>query len=99
MPDGRYILFGTRKRSPDHPDEPVRVPAPAGGGERRKLYEPVELWRIPAEGGEPQKLLAIDEPRNLSIHPDGQRIAFAAGEEASEVWVMENFLPGFTADE
>jgi Tol biopolymer transport system component len=86
-PDGRYILFGTRKRwSPDHPDEPV------------------ELWRIPAEGGEPQKLLAmdgllvIDRLLNLSIHPDGQRIAFTGGKEEAEVWVMENFLQGFTAD-
>ncbi len=35
--------------------------------------------------------------RSLSIHPDGQRIAFASHalgvEPAPEVWVMENFLP------
>ena len=85
-PDGRYILFGTRKRSPNHPDEPV------------------ELWRVPAEGGEPQKLLAmdgllvIDKLLNLSIHPDGQRIVFTGGNQEAEVWIMENFLPGFTAD-
>jgi Tol biopolymer transport system component len=82
-PDGRYILFGKGKCSTDQP-----------------LYadEPLELWRVPAEGGEPQKLLAMDGLRHISIHPDGQRIVFTGGKAVSEVWVMENFLPGFTAD-
>jgi Tol biopolymer transport system component len=67
-------------------------------------HKPDELWRIPSEGGKPQKLLAMDGLRDISIHPDGQRIAFTGGKEAtdreaSEAWVMENFLPGFTADE
>ncbi|MDA2924007.1 tetratricopeptide repeat protein [Acidobacteria bacterium AH-259-L09] len=58
----------------------------------------MELWRISAEGGEPQKLgLAMGAlgMRNLSVHPDGRRIAFGAssGDETAEVWVMENFLP------
>jgi Tol biopolymer transport system component len=54
-----------------------------------------ELWRISAEGGEPQKLgLAMKGLRNLRFHPDGRRIAFSAGTPFSaEVWVMENFLP------
>ncbi len=83
-PDGRYILFGNHKWPPDQP----------------LLYadEPHELWRIPAEGGEPQKLLAMDGLARVSIHPDGQRIAFTGGKQEAEVWVMENFLPGFTAD-
>ncbi len=54
-----------------------------------------ELWRISAEGGEPQKLeLAMENLRDLRFHPDGRRIAFSAGTPfAAEVWVMENFLP------
>lgn len=53
-----------------------------------------ELWRVPAEGGEPQKLgLAMDRIENLRLHPDGKRIAFVAGQYRAEVWVMENFLP------
>jgi Tol biopolymer transport system component len=53
-----------------------------------------ELWRIPAEGGEPQKLgLAMERIDNLRVHPDGKRIAFVAGQYRAEVWVMENFLP------
>ena len=54
----------------------------------------VELWRISAEGGEPQKLgLAMEGLRELRIHPDGKRIAFSAGESKAEIWVLENFLP------
>ncbi len=44
--------------------------------------ERFDLWRISAEGGEPQSLgLAMDGVRllGLSVHPDGGRIAFTAG--------------------
>jgi Tol biopolymer transport system component len=54
-----------------------------------------ELWVIPAQGGEPRKLdLAAPNMRELVVHPDGRRIAFTSGGDRSEVWVMENFLPG-----
>ncbi len=59
-----------------------------------------ELWRISAEGGEPQKLgLVMEglEPYGLSVHPDGKRIAFTAGTEREEVWVLKNFLPPLKA--
>jgi Tol biopolymer transport system component len=53
-----------------------------------------ELWSISVQGGEPRKLdLAAENMRDLSVHPDGRHIAFTAGEERSEVWVMESFLP------
>jgi len=53
-----------------------------------------ELWRIPAEGGTPEKLaLGMDWLREVNFHPDGHHIAFTAGQNKSEVWVMENFLP------
>ncbi len=54
-----------------------------------------ELWRVSLEGGIPQRLeLAMDGLRNLRIHPDGQRVAFSAGQLTNaEIWVMENFLP------
>ncbi len=54
----------------------------------------IELWRISAEGGEPQSVgLAMKRLRHLRVHPDGRRIAFDAGERRQEIWVMENFLP------
>jgi Tol biopolymer transport system component len=56
----------------------------------------VELWRIPAAGGEPQKAgLSMSRLTLLRVSPDGKSIAFTASEQQakSEVWVMENFLP------
>jgi beta-lactamase regulating signal transducer with metallopeptidase domain/WD40 repeat protein len=57
---------------------------------------PARLWRIPAEGGEPQKLdLEMPYLDHVRFHPDGRKIAFTgkADEDKTEVWVMENFLP------
>ena len=54
----------------------------------------IELWRIPSEGGKPEKLpLVAKGMENVRIHPDGKRIAFNTFEVNNEVWVMENFLP------
>jgi hypothetical protein len=35
----------------------------------------------------------MDGLRDVSIHPDGRRIAFNAGWRRFEQWVMEHFLP------
>ncbi len=52
------------------------------------------LWRVPAQGGAPEKTGFEEEAmRELRMHPDGKRIAFTAGSSArGEVWVMENLL-------
>lgn len=53
-----------------------------------------ELWLIPVKGGEPRKLdLTAENMRELCVHPDGRRVAYTAGADKQEVWVMENFLP------
>ena len=59
---------------------------------RRSTYE---LMRIPAEGGESQKLgLTMQNLNEVRLHPDGQRLALSVtGVSPSELWVMENFLP------
>jgi Tol biopolymer transport system component len=57
-----------------------------------------ELWRIPAEGGTPQKVgISMKLLRGLRVHPDGQHIVFTAGLPTAEVWVLENFLPALKA--
>jgi len=53
-----------------------------------------EFWRISTEGGEPQKLgLSMDRVYILSVRPDGQHIAFKAGQRIKEIYAMDNFLP------
>jgi len=67
----------------------------------RRKDEATEFWRIPVEGGDPESLgLIMKKIERLSIHPDGRRIAFTAPSSGrgAEVWAMENFLPGSTAD-
>jgi len=55
----------------------------------------MDLWGIPAAGGEPQKLgLTMSFLMHLRVSPDGKSIAFTSSEQPgkTEVWVMENFL-------
>lgn len=56
-----------------------------------------ELCRIPAEGGEIEKLglTGGKEMSNLSVHPGGRHISYSSVSEllSPTVWVMENFLP------
>ncbi len=57
--------------------------------------KPNELWRYPVTGGKPSKLSLGIRVRQMSVHPDGQRFAFASQEPkgGEEVWILENFLP------
>jgi len=54
------------------------------------------IWRISADGGDPQDLgiTTVGDISGICVHPDGNRLAFSAFEPlAKELWVMENFLP------
>jgi Tol biopolymer transport system component len=59
-----------------------------------------EIWMIPVKGGEPSKFELPVKANHVSLHPDGQRIAFTGGELGgnSEIWVLENFLPKSSDD-
>lgn len=52
-----------------------------------------ELWIVPASGEAP-KSLSLESRMMwlLTIHPDGQRIAYTSDKSKAEIWVMENFL-------
>jgi Tol biopolymer transport system component len=54
-----------------------------------------EIWEIPVEGGDPQKIFSDMAGRDIKLHPDGRRIVFTSGNTLKEIWVMENFLAGF----
>src|SRR5712692_4909979 len=67
-----------------------------GAGEKRRFG----FFRIAAQGGEREDLgLAMDGVTlyGLSVHPDGQHIAFSTGkssyDDAFEVWKLKDFLP------
>ena len=77
MHDGRYLLFS-------------KPSTPAGEDNT------TEVWRIPAEGGAAENLgvtVGWSSHPHLRCHPDGRRIAFAAGANMAEVWTLEKFLP------
>ncbi len=68
-------------------------------------YDPKEegksqLWRIPVQGGELEKLnIEMWGFYNLTVHPDGTRLAFSSNGPSlkqAELWVMENFLPNIS---
>ena len=55
-----------------------------------------ELCRIPASGGDIEKLGLSGESSfvNLDAHPDGRHFVFSTmGNSITEIWVMENFIP------
>ena len=53
-----------------------------------------ELWRISIKERAPQMLWEwTNEISHLSVHPDGQRMAFGTSKIINEVWAIENFLP------
>lgn len=56
-------------------------------------YPLFELWKIPAIGGEPEKIdLGMDNLQEIRLHPDGKTIAFSAGSRRVEIWALENYL-------
>lgn len=61
-----------------------------------KNEDQIALWRISAEGGEPQDLnLGMAGFMDLSAHPDGQHLvfcSFGSVYKPPSIWVMENFL-------
>jgi WD40 repeat protein len=51
------------------------------------------LWMVPASGGDAHPLgLELLGLRDVSAHPDGQRIAFTTGFPGSELWRLDKFL-------
>ena len=78
-PDGRFILFAA--------SDPNDMPT-------------WELWRVAVEGGKPPEKTGLRKRWgiwDLTLRPDGRRLAFASRggpSDESELWVLENFLPG-----
>ena len=55
--------------------------------------EETNLWRVPAEGGTPEKIWhSKDRTEFFSIHPDGKQIVLAKRERTTEIRVIENLV-------
>jgi Tol biopolymer transport system component len=81
--DSRSVFYSSR-RITQNPDSSLSVD-----------YTKMPLMRVSAAGGAPVETgLAMDELDDVRAHPDGQRVSFTSGRGGTEVWVMENFLPG-----
>ena len=52
-----------------------------------------ELWQVSIDDKSPRKIGEFEGMSRLSVHPDGQQIAFSALKRQAEIWVMENFFP------
>ncbi len=77
-PDGMYLLVTRWTQSPPDSPAPERI---------------ATLWRVPIGGGAPISTgITMDALRDISLHPDGRRVAFNAGFKNAEYWVMENLL-------
>ncbi len=62
--------------------------------------QPTELWRIPAEGGDPEVLdLKLDGMGSIEMQPNGPYLAFETLLVRKEIWVMENILEELQAEE
>ncbi|MDA1094774.1 MAG: hypothetical protein O3A25_16105 [Acidobacteria bacterium] len=81
--------------SPPRPEDVLEAVEWTPGGTHLLFASGGGLWRVPAAGGQAQRLglRTVTSGTTLSIHPDGRRIAFTGGEQVQEIWVMENFLP------
>lgn len=81
LPDGQHLLAVRGEVGP----------TPAG---QRDAPVPMTLWKVSISGGAPLSLgLTMDGLRDVSLHPDGQRVAFNAGARRLELWALENVLP------
>lgn len=59
----------------------------------RDRYSDYELWRIPSAGGKPVSTgIKLPDIKQLTIHPDGNRIAFNSVRWSYEAWAIENLL-------
>jgi len=88
MPDGQHLLVV------EYGEDPAEVSSDD------EVALPLELWRVPIDGGAAQMIRGLPEQlnseksvSNMSVHPDGTRLAFDVREGwVTQVWAIENLL-------
>ena len=80
--DGRYVLFALNRLTSD------------ARGHINTYLDSEPMMRVPVNGGPAEEMGATaDDIRDIRASPDGTRLLFTAGQNAWDVWAMENFLP------
>jgi Tol biopolymer transport system component len=103
---GMLLLMPT---SGGEPEVLVQFPPGGGGpehiawmpdGERIVYRNDQEVWSVSRVSGElrrldwPMEERLMNAMRRIQFSRDGTRVAFSAASGETELWVMENFLPG-----
>ena len=88
-PDGQSLLVFQHR--PDEPGGVWRIPV---SGEAPSLLIPSEYF---AEGEELRQLSPSWRPYQMRLSPDGSRIAYRAGENRGEYWMLTGFPPAAEA--
>ena len=87
--EGRSVLSGGLSWAPDGRTLLVTTQGKTGR----------EILLVPTAGSAPRKLEApglVPSYGAARVHRSGKQIALPTGENKSEVWVLENFLPGLS---
>lgn len=58
--------------------------------------EKSSLWMVSSTGGTPRKVEGLEATADFRLHPDGRQAAYSTGQDAEEIWTLENFLPAGT---
>jgi Tol biopolymer transport system component len=98
----RVKPLGGTARTLEQSQRPLRTAFQAWSADGRDVFftrstageADVALWRVRADGGEPRPTgLVQPHLRAVSVHPHSGRVAFTAGTERYEVWVLEGASP------
>jgi Tol biopolymer transport system component len=57
----------------------------------------LQLWYLPVEDGERRQLELTYTGYELTFHPAGRQVAFTNNSPRVTVWMLQNFLPDFSA--
>jgi hypothetical protein len=58
------------------------------------LASPNSIWRVPLDGGTADSVGIVSESiGEMRLDPAGRQLAFASGNVAAELWVMEHIVP------
>jgi Tol biopolymer transport system component len=81
-PDGKSVLVYA-----------ALVSDTSGGGTTRAVLA------VPVAGGSPMQWtfgVPLANPIGVTVHPDGQRVAFMAGSQTQEIWSIDGLVPAAT---